>query len=457
MNVRVLALQDKIPSTYAPYSEMPFFYPLGFHLIAVHITRIISFVPDYLVLWGMGLGFIALFFMLLFFVFKKFKLSENHAVLAAAALCSSISIQFYFFTGLYPVLFAIDIILIGLLFLFEHEMLAWVFFPIAILIHPAIGLIGYALVIVWTITQGEWKRMLIPLVGSMLLTFPAWPLYESFLRFHAVKEWAAVQSIDFGIVWVWVVQFFSSVLTFSGPVLGVLFFTIIVMHFIFPARASHNMLNAFRQWMDWNLFAVGVVILCLLFFSITWMGDAGAYNKLGFWVTLSVIGIIAASPSLQFIAKWKTPLIMLIGIGIIGSSFLLFYFNPHFHIYVSAEKTPVEAVQFASAFHAFDPRVRTVVYFSSSPAKISQYADKAPYDPMVDYFVSPYGLKDERTQKWVSARQQELGEWVRNKCVECALNKVDYVVVNRVYYPFDSPLEPVLQFGDYSVYAHNTP
>lgn len=456
MNVRVLALQDKIPPTYAPYSEMPLLYPLGFHLIAVHITRIVSFVPDYLVLWGMGLGFIALFFMLLVLIFRKLGLSENHSVLAATALCSSISIQFYFFTGLYPVLFAIDIILIGLLFLIEQNLGAWVFFPIAILIHPAIGLIGYALAITWVITQGKWKQMIIPFAGSMLLTFPAWSLYELFLRFHAVKEWAAVQHVDLGIIWFWIVQLFSAMLTFLGPVLSVLFFTVIVMHFIFPARASQNMQSAFRQWMGLNLFVVGALILFLQFFSISWLGDAGAYNKLGFWVTLSVIGIIAASSSFQFIAKFKSPVIVLIGIGIIVSSFLLFYSSPDFHIYASGEKTRVEAVQFASAFHAFDPRVRTVAYFSSSPAKISQYADKASYDPTVDYFVSPYGLKDERTQKWVQQRQWELKEWIQNKCVECALNKVDYVVVNRVEYPFDSPLIPVFQFGNYQVYARKS-
>lgn len=441
--VRVLDVQNHIPTTMLPYADYPMAYPLGFHVGALQLVRFFPW-ADFLTLWMLGLA--ALFSLPFFLHHFLLRLGAPPRSAAVAPLLGvgTYILLFNHYTGLYPALFALVVGLWCLMAVAGREKHAPLLVMGVWLLHPGVAIyVSFMLVtfLIWKKRVHDWT--------SYALALPLLLPLAPFLLLVASRNGPSQLVAEIMIGNARAVPVFAGyVLMTMGPVLvGLTLYA-----YLKRLRAPESPAFYF--------FLGHVVASVALFFALAFVRSplvlqTSFFHKLLEWMVLSMTGFIAFSRVLE----GSTPAIrrvIPIALVLVGLAFSLV--QPSLNYYrVPGEKIDLAAAQFGSAFYSFDPLVKRVFYFTPYGSKISEYAHKSPYDPTHSYFLPPYDVPADLNYAGSTHALAKIVQTsthiLDTNCFSCVngLN-VDYVVIPNAY-EYAGPGTRVLDAHGYSAYT----
>ncbi len=446
MNVRVLANSTTLPDTYAPYSDVPLSYPLGFHLAMVPLVRGLSFIPDYQILWAAGLLFVFFYPIFLYYFLHKLTANSQLSSIAVLLLLGTKTIFYNVFTGLYPWLLAADLVLLAWLFSINRHPLAFVFWPAVFVVHPAIGAYGVAAYVLYIFFFNQTWRAILPIVGGLVIALPALPAYLA-----TFNTSFGTNLPGSGMVPAVSMAGLAKLSYLLIPWIGIVPVGLAVVSIILGAR--NYFIHSRRVF---YFFAANIIVAGIAFLFFAAKGSA-LDNKMVEWATVAALGIFASTG--HWVQRIPKELLQYVPIILAALCLIFFFTASTITHYRMGSKIDADGAAFAAQFKELDDRPARVFYFSKYPAKISQYSNKIPYDITQQYFVSLIGIQHANYEKDPVAVEAYSRAALRKKildenCFTCALETdSDYVVVDSRYYALNSSQEPLLRVGAYSLYS----
>ncbi|MBU0636238.1 hypothetical protein KKE06_04395 [Candidatus Micrarchaeota archaeon] len=433
-NIRILA--DNIPETYAPYSDLQFTYQIGFSLFSKMISDLLFFIPDYLVVWGLGILFSGLVLLFLFWTSRELTGSEKAALVSVVLVFGSKFVFTNFYFGVFPLLASFAFFFATLLFFEKKSFLALLFFPVTLIIHPFTGAILATVLLLQVLMQKSWHWGLL-LLASVLLAIPA-----------ILRTYFTITSNFGGPLLGFNPALFVEGLTALFPWTGIIPFLLLILALLFGSRDPRaNKLLGFTV-----LFA----FLAVLFFSIE-LQHADKF----FWI-FSIFSILYSGTFFMgdFWKSIEKRFFQKISFGrVLTLIFLLclvsFVLSSELSHGRSGSKLSVEEGQFAVAFKTFDPALKKTVFLSNGSGWMATIANKIPLDVRSGHFVPDSQLQvvDDTGWKDVLNREQ-LQKKIENGCRECILeSKADYLVVNTNQFSAPTGFKKVFEYKKIIVYS----
>ncbi len=112
---------------------------------------------------------------------------------------------------------------------------------------------------------------------------------------------------------------------------------------------------------------------------------------------------------------------------------------------------------FAQAFERFDPTLSEAAYLADAGGKISEYANKIPFDVVADWTLAAYPEQANAGPALdeVMDRHELAASALKNGCASCMeLSGVDYLVIDREAYPDAvTAWKKVFMANDFEVYV----
>ncbi|MDO8428038.1 MAG: hypothetical protein Q7S92_02380 [Candidatus Diapherotrites archaeon] len=433
-----LTIQEKIPATYAPYSNLPFTYELGFPLIAKIFIDFIPTIPAYGITWFLGLVFAFLQAIFVYFIGKKMFDSEKAGLIGIALFSVSKIVYQNMYWGQFPFMMATVFFLSFVFFFFEQHWLAGLFFPAIFLAHPGPAAYTILFIVLAAIFFKHTRAGILKVIPASLFALPAFfisykPLIENTLSSAALTSNTANIPAYLAAIPPWVgLSFLTAVLTCVWVVKT-------------------------KKYSQEILFWITCFISSLLLFVILGLINSGSTSLLAgrliefvffsaVFVTLSVFIHI---PKLQ--TQFFKPLVLLIlFLGLI----LFFTSTTLTHLRNGPRITPEEA-EFAFAFKTFDPYLEKALILSQSNAKIAELANKIPYNIKSKWYL-PYGVHQNQSSLAYEQINEEEETWkkiVEEQCIECINTiSVRYIAVNTDFIDLNMPYPLVFEFKKFKVY-----
>ncbi|MFH0955532.1 MAG: hypothetical protein V1777_05495 [Candidatus Micrarchaeota archaeon] len=429
-NIRIL--NDKIPGTYAPYSDLKFTYQIGFALFSNAVSKLFFFVSDYQIVWFLGLVFSVILVALVYWM--AFALSKNHnASLISAALLIGTKVIFQnFYYGVFPLL-ASFALFIGAWYFFEKKSpLAFLLLPATIVFHPATGPLLALFLAFKTIQKRDFKFGL-GLLLSACLSIPA-----ILLTYLPVFTNAPGQLASFSLSGLWAALI--AVPLWFGLVPLVLF----LLSAVFSSGKKSS--DAFIFSVVWLLF--------YLFFSAIGLPHSDKFFFLFSLFAVIFAGTFFATFVWEKFEKrhsgWKPfQTVLLLIVLLCLASFFASSDLAHAR---SGSKATVQDEAFALAFKKFDPALKKTLFLADGGGWIAAVSNKIPFDPLVDHFL-PDSVLQVVSGSDESLNREKIQKQIEAGCISCInQTEVEYVVFNTGQFNFDLGRPPVFEFGAFKVY-----
>ena len=423
----VRTIGDKIPSTYAPYTNLSLYYLFGFHFFGKMITDIIPFVADYTTLWFLGLLFAALQFVLIHNITLEFFKSRNAADLSAILLLGTRQIIQFTFWGMGPMLLAIDLFLFSFYLFQKNNKLFVVFFAANILMHPLIFGMQLVAFLLYAAINKRLKELVKPVIAAAILSPLVFNLYIGNLLTALNKE----------------------TLIFA-PAAGIflataLYFGIVPLIFFLSSLCTSLKEKAIKNRQ--NIFLLSTALLFSIIYFAFYLTGSRFFDLL--FIPVTLFGVVFAS---QLASKFK-----------IKSSFykLAVIFIVLSVLFTSSEitkiakgKASIDEYRFGIAFKSFDPNLEKALFISKAGGWIAHVSNKVPYDLINSNFIVPFASSSDAIWsevKEMAATQKQ----IESGCADCiSKTGVKYIVVNKKYSNLTLAKDPVFTYGDFVVYLN---
>lgn len=424
-------LTDRIPQTFAPYADLSFTYQFSYHLLVKVFNDILPFLPDYLWLWLLGVVFGA--FQIVSVYLSVLILSDNKraALYSSILLFGTKAIYRDVLVGGFHTVLAVNFLLLALVCFHKKNKLAYLFFPAAVAVHPHIGALSFLLFGAYLFFfRGGMKRFL-KLLPSLVLIIPVF--MTTYLALF-------IGLVDPGDPLTFHLEmnplFYALIPLFIGIVPSA-FFGVSVIDRIIKRKLTKE-----------QKFYLSLSFLVILLYVI--LGFVG-FRFLGKLFELGIIAVVSFSGLV--LSTWRSRKFLFIGILLLGIVVILSSGELNNNRFVG--KVSPEEAQFAFAFKEYDPDLKTVFIFSKGSQKISEYANKIPYDPYKDWYL-PYDDKQVFHDEGLELLKQNhnISEDILSEaCISCVQNLgVDYLVIN--HNQFDLPFEDaVFTYKNFTVHT----
>jgi hypothetical protein len=430
-NIRVLG--DKIPGTYAPYSDQKLTYQIGFALFSSAVSKLFFFVPDYQIIWCLGLIFSVILVALVYWMALLLSKSHKAALVSAALLLGTKVIFQNFYYGVFPLLASFALFICAWYFFEKKSPLVFLLLPAAIVFHPATGPILAVFLAFKTIQKRSFT------FGLGLLLSIGFSVPAIVLTYFPIFANASGQLTPFSVG-----GLFSALI--AVPLwLGLVPLTLFLLSAFFSSNKKSS-----------DLFIFSIVwLLFYLFFSAIGLPHSDKFFFLFSLFAVIFAGTFFAAPIWEKFEKrhsdWKPfPTALLLIVLLCLASFFVSSDLIHAR---SGSKATVQDEAFALAFKEFDPSLEKTLFLTSGGGWIAAISNKIPFDPFVDHFLPDSVLQvvagfDE------SLNRQEIQKQIEAGCISCIDQAgVKYVVFNSGQFNFDLGRAPVFEYGPFKVYG----
>ncbi|MBS3057608.1 MAG: hypothetical protein J4415_03175 [Candidatus Diapherotrites archaeon] len=449
-------LAEKIPLTYAPYSDVAFSYYVAYHSFVKLFSDLLPIIPDYL--WYAFIGaIIAAVELLAIYLFAREFFRSEHAGEIAAILFISTRIVFQnFFWGMHPMILGMAFALLAAYMYLKRSRLAYLFFPIAIASHLASALIAVIFILALLLRTGlkEAGRKLSQFVFSALPAIPslAVPIMVYIANSLALPK--AQNAISLQLL----VEALRFVPLWIGIIASAAF--VIALVLIFTNR---------KKFLDANAkFLLKLFIFSIIIYSIIALGIVlkEAHSKF-----ISLIVIIAVVFAAGVLAKSKIAQNRYFKIALLTICLASFFSSSLImELQKGEEKISYSGYQFAREFYNFDPTLEKTLFLTKDSLAQAMYSNKIPFDVYAYFPRDTFGAFGEtqtlQDKAWriMMINKNKQDYIIENKCIECINDlvkeeSIKYVVIEKGY-AFDSPYyaeagiqwEIAFAYGNFVVY-----
>lgn len=427
-------LDEKIPDTYAPYSDIRFTYQIGFALFSNALADLFGFVPDYILVWLLGVVFSGLIVLFCYWLVFEITGNPKAALVSAVLVFGSKFIFTNFYFGVFPLVSGFAFFLATVLLFEKKNPVSLLLFPATVVLHPFTGVLLAVFLAFWTIRKKVWSDGFRHLL-ALVLALPA--LLVTYLTVFSNATAVGLQ-FDFSLL--------VKALVLVVPWLGVVSFGMFVASIIW-ARGK-------PKTDSFLLFALFLGVLSILFFSL------GLHHADKFFWLLSLFAVLCGG-FLFSTRLWEhlekrfgSNAFKVVSAVLLVLCLASFFLSGELVRGRSGSKATVEGEAFAMAFKQFDPSLKTVVFLAKGGGWIAALSEKIPFDVRADHFVQDSELQVSLDSAWETvAARHALQKRIESDCTECVLQtNADYLVVNQNEFGFDFDWPIVFEHGSFRVY-----
>ncbi len=450
-------LAEKIPLTYAPYSDVAFSYYVAYHSLVKMFSDLIPIIPDYL--WYALLGAaIAAIELLAIYLFTREFFRNEHAGEIAAILFISTRIVFQnFFWGMHPMILGMAFALLAATMYLKRNKLAYLFFPIAIAAHLASALIAVIFILALLLREGlkEAGRKLTQFVFSALLAIPslAMPIMVYITNSFALPKTSSaatpqllIEALRFVPLWI-------------GIVASAAFIIALILIF-------HNR----KKFLDANAkFLLKLFSFTILLYAVSALGFMFKDRHPNLIILITIVVVlfaVGAISKLKFAQGryFKIALLIICLASFFSSSLIM-------ELQKGEEKISYSGYQFARAFYEFDPSLQKTLFLTKDSLAQAMYSNKIPFDVYAYFPRDTFGafntdqVLQNKAWRIMMINKTKQDYIIENKCIECIRElvreqNIKYVVITKDFYASASGLyegvgimgELVLRHGNFVVY-----
>lgn len=435
-SVATLVMGTHIPSTYAPYFELPFLYQVGLPAIASQFSW--TGLSPGVALWTFAVVGIVLSIAGLVRVGSMLKGTTPSFIFWIPILFLATRLPFYnVLLGEYPWVLAAGLGLMSIGIIHRSWITGTLILAAAFLTHPYIGILSAA----------AWIILLAPTLSALVRTAMVSFILALPILVHQVLPLIGVEREPIST---------GGMITLAGLLGNVMLVGLI------PCLVAAGFI-LFKIITRQKFERMDIILLLIGFGSI-----------------LAGVSLNALAPEL--ILGTKFPALALIGIVLLGARGLsqliphphqwaaaglilvlaggILFTSPSIQSYAGGSKSSLEEAQFAHALKGINPDVIPVLFLSPGVGKMAHYAEKIPSDPKGAHFM--LALQFLATPYAKSLKQQSVDhhELFQSQCAECVEEFLEkypqqYIVVNTQEFP---PLEGrtiLHQDGHFILYEGN--
>lgn len=450
-------LAEKIPLTYAPYSDVAFSYYVAYHSLVKMFSDLLPIIPDYL--WYALLGAaIAAIELLAIYLFTREFFRNEHAGEIAAILFISTRIVFQnFFWGMHPMILGMAFALLAAYMYLKRSRLAYLFFPIAIAAHLASALIAVIFVLALLLREGlkEAGGKLTQFVFSALPAIPslAVPIMVYITNSIALPKTSSAATP----------QLLIEALRFVPLWIGIVASAAFVVALILILRNRKKFLDANAKFLL-KLFIFSIIIYSAIALGLVFKEAHSKFISL--IVVIAIVFAAGAISKLKFAQGryFKIALLIICLASFFSSSLIM-------ELQKGEEKISYSGYQFARAFYEFDPSLQKTLFLTEDSLAQAMYSNKIPFDVYAYFPRDTFGAFGEtqtlQNKAWrimmINKTRQDY--IIAEKCIECIRElvreqNIKYVVITKDFYASASGLyegvgimgELVLRHGNFVVY-----
>jgi len=438
ITLRTFVLNDRIPETYAPYSDISFTYQIGFELFAKTFTDALFFVEDYQAMWFLGVLLAGIETVLMYLVSKELLGSKQAGAWAALLFIGTKTVYINFYFGMHMRILAGCLILGFLYFYKKKNKLCYLMVPALIMVHPGYFINFILLMFVYLAFNPKELKPVLKIIPAGLLAIPAF--IQNYSAYVANMFFGRMAS---GISRAESIQLPSYTLAYAlnlgwGPLV------------LFGSALSFSFWK--KTFSKEKKFALTIFIFASAIFFISGIFNITRDNVYPWLYSLGAILFTAAwLNELKFerkrLKQVQGIVVVAMLLGFFGSSYLM--------TKATGSKISLEEAEFAFEFRELEPELKTVLFLGVGNAKIAELSNKTPFDVTRGWFL-PFDSKIllHNEAYFEELKKAELkDELLESKCVECISGLgVEYVVINPDSAGFDLPQQHVFESNGIKVY-----
>ncbi|MEW6295744.1 MAG: hypothetical protein AB1467_05655 [Candidatus Diapherotrites archaeon] len=425
------ALKDKIPQTFEPYSNLSFSYQFGFQLFVKQFNDLLPILPDYFYNWLFGVIFMGLLPVLAYFLVKQITENTNAGLVSAAVLFGAKTIFRDSLLGSYGVILGLNFLILTIIMIHRNSKLKFLFFPVVFALHPGIAILLLIFLFIYFFFYKEKikENLILPL--SLFLVLPA-----LFINYPVLGS-GALNQLKIS---------FENILSTAIAIpfwIGLFPMLLLLAAFLLFFK---NMKKVKKE----KLFFLITFALPVTLFALMRLAGLGMFYTSKFFelVNIGVAGFVGLVITEKKPKKLSIAVLVIciVFFGTITSSF----FSGELIKYRMGSKITKEEYNFALEFYKMDSRLERVFIASKNSAKIAEYSNKIPFDPMQGWFL-PYDeiqVRQDQGYKELIMKHEQTEKILTEKCTAC-LYKLDvkYVIINKKDFDWELKKE-LLIFSD---------
>ncbi len=437
-SMRLLEFNEKIPSTYTPYSNVAFTYQLGYPLLAKLFNDLVPVIPDYLWPWLLGCVFAALQLIAVYLFSREFFKSDKIASWAAIIFFGTKLVFENTYNGSYSWVAATTFILFFLYFFMKENKSFVVFFPVVFILHPAAALNMCVFFLLYFFFFKPKKELIALLFVSLVLAVPSFIVTYSVILQNLFSSSGTGTSFS---------SFFTTVIAFP-PWIGIVPFMLLCILLLFK-------LIKHEQFTKQQIFVMVLFIISLFFFVfLAFIGNVihGRVIELVLLATLFTSASFISELRFKLIPEHilKLAVLLLCIFFFMASSILIHY--------RSGSKVSMDETEFALMFNEYDPLLKETLFLSGGSGKIAEFSNKIPYDTNTAHTVSIAASIIVRDDGWREFEEKSRikRNIIESGCTQCIYEiGVEYVVINRDLFDYTLAEQPVLSYKQFDLYKLN--
>lgn len=431
--IAVRVLGERIPVTYAPYSNVSFTYQLGFPLLVNTFSDVFFFVEDFRWAWIFGAVFAAVLVLMVFETAREW-ISPDAAIIAAVLVVASKLVFQNFYWGEFAWLAATVYMLATFLYWKKGHPFAVLSAAAVVALHPAIF---FNLIVILAILFFYNPRAYNPLLlfPSVLIVAPA--LYFNYLPIALNLLVGKADGAGFELSRL--VHVVPAVPLWIGGALTI----------IFVASLAAVLLEKKPLQRQLAVLWVAVTGIFLLLSSL----DSVLAGR--------EIELVLLATLLWASANWASTVVfsrhrhaLLAGFLVVG---LLFFYSSNSLAEARAgSKISPHEIEFAFKFRDIDNSAQKTIFLTPSGGKMAEIADKVPYDANSGFLISTARVLAVQNEGWeeFAERHRNQERIRRTSCVQCVLELpgVKYAVIDYNYAPMELPRRILAEAGNTRLY-----
>jgi len=435
--LRVLKIAERIPETYEPFSRISFTYSFAYHLFVKLFSDIFYFLPEHAILWFFGVLFSFIQVILFYLFAEQFLNSKNAAFIGSAIFIGTKVLYQDMYFGLFPRILFSCVFFLFFILLSKKNSYAFLFLPLLIILHPGLLFVASIFLLLYFFIFNRFDFLNPKLLLSTLLAMPAIlityvPYFVNFISGFTSNVITAVpQNIS---------TLLLAVLLWMGWIPLILFV------------ASIFLVAKKRKFAKIEIFCLLIVILQFALFLLFSIKNMKGANVLIWSYSLCSVLFSSSVLSRQKIVVKLMPYALAL---IVTFSLISFFSSSYLAAKVAGSKISPEEAKFAFLFKEFDPSLKRVLFLTPGGGKIAELSNKIPFDGTRGFFLprSSAILWHDDAYYEMLEKKKKFDEIVETQCVECIYDlNVDYVVINKSYFPKTLPEELVLKYGNIKLY-----
>lgn len=413
--------------TYRPYSDIGFTYQIGFPLFALFFINLIP-IPDYLIVWLLGCIFASLQLIGIYLFAREFFKSEKVAEWCAVLFVGTKLIYENTYVGEYAWLMASALMLFFLYALLKESNWAYPLFPAIFVVHPAVAFNTLIFLFIYALFFKLSLKRIFYFSLSLILAVPfAW------LTYLTILQSSSNISLNIGEL----IPLILIIPAWIGLIPAAFAFFLFLHHLLKRAEFSKHQkflmaLFCFSLLAFFGSFIIGSIlhgrIIELMAFAAVFLGGSLIERKTN--ISLSKILVVGFC------------IFIILNSGILNH-------------YRGGSKITMEEAEFAVIFREFDPGPARTLFLTGSSGKMAEFSNKIAYDINSAYQISTLNYSHLRDEAWgeVEKKHRIKGQIIETGCTNRIYGLgVDYVVINKDFFPCEMKEMPILNWGRFELY-----